>query len=81
VELNAGFTYPIPVMKETVILDPLKTNAKTKMIYLRNYEIIKAFLNDCFKSKLYISYDEILNNLNMTELDYINAIRASLTNS
>jgi hypothetical protein len=69
-------------MRKTTILDPFENiNKKDKKIYLDNYARIKYYLNKCFANKSFLNYDEILRNLNMTELEYINAIRATLTSS
>ena len=43
--------------------------------------IVALRLNNCFANKSFLNYDEILRNLNMTELENLNAIRATLTSS
>lgn len=76
------FHYPMFVMKNTMILDPLSDVEKENIKKLStNLKKIKELMKTFFDEIRYQSFDEILNNLKISEEDYIMAIRSSLKSS
>ena len=72
------FNYPQPPMRETVILYPLNHESdKDKKVHRASWHRIRNQLNDMKEGK-YVTFDELLDELNISEADYILAIRSSL---
>lgn len=73
------FNYPIPPMSKTVILHPI--DSSTEQICIadckKNFDKIAQKLDD-MKYGSDQTFSELLAELNLTEKDYINAIRSSL---
>lgn len=68
------FSIPYPVMKKTMILDPLDENEKAPKSYESINKLMNIFYND--KNTL-LSFEKILSELDMTEEEYILAIRST----
>ncbi len=73
------FNYPQPPMRSTKILYPLDSSVQERDIkhHKETWKTIKKQLND-MKEGDDISFDQLLLNLNMTEQNYILAVRSSL---
>lgn len=73
------FDIPHPVLSSTHILDPLEEDelplrAEAK----KNYKAIKELMEKLFKEPAYLSFENILAQLHLTEQQYVLAIRSSL---
>lgn len=68
------FHIPYPVMSRTMILKPLHELE----VAPKKYEPIEKLMNEFYKEKRFMPYDEILKKLHMTEDEYILAIRSTL---
>ncbi|KAJ8025727.1 ATP-dependent DNA helicase PIF1 [Holothuria leucospilota] len=75
------FGFPIPPMPKTMILTPLEnvtSDEKDKLSAL--YDKVKAYLNDLkLADDVTTSFQEMLDSLDTTEEQYIQAIRSTLT--
>ena len=71
------FNIPNYVMKETMILEPLN-NDKNCELNKNNLEKIKQKMQDFFNNTTDITFEEMLNDLQINEINYIEAIRSSL---
>lgn len=70
------FSIPYPVMKKTIILDPLDDQEKAP----KSYESINKLMNPFYSKRTILQlYEEILNELEMTESEYLLAIRSTLS--
>lgn len=68
------FGYPLPVMPRTMILKPLEKNEKIEKV--REDAIkIRKLMYSFFKRETNMSFDDILLKLNISENEYINAVR------
>lgn len=76
------FGYPLPPMKETTILEPLKDISDEEFnSHKKNYVKIRNFLNNYANNKnknIQLDHDSLLTNLEINQDDYILAIRSSL---
>lgn len=73
------FGFPHPMMERTQILHPLNEEEEIgRENGKKNYDKIKKRMNDLFKKPQEISFDDILVELEMNEIDYIFAIRSVL---
>ncbi|XP_031637004.1 uncharacterized protein LOC116349612 [Contarinia nasturtii] len=76
------FGIPLPVMKGTRILHPLKEEEELeKEKGKENYAKIKKHMQALYKKPVYVSFDDILKEMGLTENEYIFAIRSSLNKS
>ncbi|KAJ8049090.1 ATP-dependent DNA helicase pfh1 [Holothuria leucospilota] len=75
------FGFPIPPMPRTMILTPLENvTSDEKDQFSALYDKVKAYLNDLkFADDVTTSFQEMLDILETTEEQYIQAIRSSLT--
>lgn len=75
---NCRFNYPLPVMPNTMILQPFPTEERDK--WKEKYLAIKNFHHKLYKSKQdeLIPFENILQTLNMNEEEYINSLRYSI---
>ena len=65
-------------MRETVILYPLNHESdKDKKVHRASWHRIRNQLNDMKEGK-FVTFDELLDELNISEADYILALRSSL---
>ena len=64
-------------MPTTMILKPIKNEEITGNESI-NIKKIKTLMNKLFQSNEYIPFIDILKQLNLTEIEYINAIRSNL---
>ena len=73
------FNYPQPPMKQTMILYPLdeETSDSEMRMHKDNWKLIKTCLDEN-KDDEDITFDELLSKLNITEENYLLAIRSSL---
>ena len=71
------FNYPIYVMNRTMILKPLSDDEITGNENV-HIEKIKTLMNTYFNSNTDITFENMLEELSMTEYEYINAIRSTL---
>lgn len=71
------FNYPLPCMPRTCILTPLPKEETTNSI-LENCKRINELMVEFGKKSQNMPFDEILKKLNLSENDYIMAIRSSL---
>lgn len=73
--------YPLPVMPNTMILQPFPTEERDK--WKEKYLAIKNFHHKLYKSKQdeLIPFENILQTLNMNEEEYINSLRYSIKKS
>ena len=73
------FNYPQPPMKQTMILYPLdeETSDSEIRMHKNNWKLIKTCLDEN-KDDEDITFDELLSKLNITEENYLLAIRSSL---
>lgn len=73
------FNFPIPPMSRTMILDPIRPRDRTEeqKAHLRT---INALLLDLFRQRepITLSFDDFLRRLNLTEAQYIEAIRCTI---
>ena len=78
-EKMCRFGFPKPPLKKTTILYPLDPDMsrKKKEDYRKSFKHIQNILNDHENDTL-MTYEEFLSSMNMTEENYINAIRSSL---
>jgi len=58
-------------------LRPVKTGENHKI----NYKIINDYLSECIGNKIELTFDEFLNHVNLSEQQYLYAIRSSLVRS
>ena len=75
------FHFPQPPMRDTAILDPLSgedDEDDERKKHEKNYCDIKSYLNN-MNAGNNISFDTFLEKLDITEVDYMKAIRSSLT--
>ncbi|VDI59060.1 Hypothetical predicted protein [Mytilus galloprovincialis] len=72
------FNFPLPPMKKTIILDKLPSNMTPKEVkrHAKGYELIQKRLAQ--QMSLDCTFEEFLQDIKMTEDDYILAIRSSL---
>lgn len=76
------FHFPMFVMKNTMILDPLSDDEKVNIKKISdNLKKIKDLMKNYFDNVHYQSFDDILQLLNISEEDYFLAIRLSLKTS
>ena len=73
------FNYPQPPMKQTMILYPLdeETSDSEIRMHKNNWKLIKTCLDEN-KDDEDITFDELLSKLNITEENYLLAMRSSL---
>ncbi|KXJ08992.1 hypothetical protein AC249_AIPGENE17524 [Exaiptasia diaphana] len=73
------FNYPQPPLRETMIIYPLDNETPDSEIKMHkdNWKTIKKYLDDMIEGED-ISFEQLLLNLNVSEEDYLNAIRSSL---
>ena len=71
------FRYPILLMKNTCILEPMTENVNNKQ-YKDLYSKTQKQFDELRNSNASLRYDDFLSDLNVTEEDYIKAIRMSL---
>ena len=71
------FNIPNYVLNETMILKPLQDNEQSNNSN-KNLEKIKELMQDFFEHNTEISYTDMLTSLEMTEMEYITAIRSTL---
>lgn len=75
------FNYPVPVMPRTTILEPLSKENKTDDMK-SNFKSIKGLMNEYYNKKpVLVDFSEVLQTLNLSEEEYILAIRSSLKRS
>jgi len=72
------FGFPHAPMKTTRILRPLHSESDENQDHNEQYDKIKTKLTD-MKDGVDISFEQMLNELDMTEEEYIKALRSSLT--
>ncbi|XP_026470005.1 uncharacterized protein LOC113373956 [Ctenocephalides felis] len=68
------FHIPYPVMKKTMILEPLSKDEQAP----KQYKTIRDLMNKLYRENKYMSYEDILKELGMNETEYILSIRSSL---
>ena len=73
------FNYPQPPLKQTMILYPLDNETPHNHLQMHkdNWTCIKKYLDDMIEGED-ITFDQLLYNLNVTEENYLLAIRSSL---
>jgi len=71
------FNFPLLVMPSTVILEPLPKEECDRSTHL-NIKNIRDLHNEFFESEQFVSFKDILTKLNITEEEYILAIRSAL---
>ncbi len=77
-EKDCRFNFPIPPMKKTCILKPLEVDEDPNK-YKEMFQYIKCFLNTIsHDTDIDISYTQFLEILNVSEEDYIKAVRSSI---
>ena len=79
-KFKCRFNYPLPVMPRTMILEPMEEDEKSfemKENLLKIRKITQRF----YKQPTIMEFDAVLSELNMTEDQYIKAIRSSITRS
>ena len=76
---KCGFNYPQPPMKQTMTLYPLDEDTPESEIKLHkdNWKSIKTYLDE-IKDDEVIPFDQVLLKLNITEENYLYAIRSSV---
>lgn len=75
---SCRFNIPMFVMRESMILKPLEENEKIKNDKT-NRKKDKRFDASIFRKKLLVSFEDMLKQLEMTERDYIQTIRSTLS--
>ncbi|CAB0002561.1 unnamed protein product, partial [Nesidiocoris tenuis] len=78
-KLLCRFNYPLPVMPRTMILEPLEAQDITQN-NKNNYKKIKKLMQDFFEHNTKMSWKNVLTRLELSEDEYISAIRSSLKN-
>jgi PIF1-like helicase/Helitron helicase-like domain at N-terminus/OTU-like cysteine protease/Helicase len=74
------FNYPIPVMPQTMILQPLSKEEKNEKMS-NDLSEIRKLMQEFFKKETILAFEGILTKLKLTENDYIMAIRSSLSST
>ncbi|XP_026475405.1 uncharacterized protein LOC113380264 [Ctenocephalides felis] len=71
------FKIPHPVMRSTMILEPLQEGEISK----RPYKEIDKLMNTFYAERKFVSFDDVLQKLDMSEAEYLLAIRSTLKQS
>ncbi|XP_026481429.1 uncharacterized protein LOC113388245 [Ctenocephalides felis] len=71
------FKIPHPVMRSTMILEPLQEGEISK----RPYKEIDKLMNTFYAERKFVSFDDVLQELDMSEAEYLLAIRSTLKQS
>lgn len=76
------FNIPFPVFSQTTILDPFEPEEEIHRSKASgDFKCIQAYMEILFKNSKRISFADILNELQLTESEYLLAIRSSLKTS
>lgn len=75
---SCRFNIPMFVMKKTMIFKPLQENKKEKN-NRNNIKKIRELMKLFFEKNILMSFEEMLERLDMTEREYIQTIRSTLS--